>query len=88
MNKCWIKAIRKTQDPRTQIGFSSFIDSIKPMKRCYAEIELSDHMGICSECGAEQLLSYTTCNYNGICQGKVIPIPKVTDGKITILKIV
>jgi hypothetical protein len=31
-------------------------------------------MGICSKCGAQQFLSYKYCNYNGVCNGKIIPI--------------
>lgn len=37
----------------------------------------SNELGICSECGASQFLSYGTCNYNGVCAGKVIR-PKTT----------
>jgi hypothetical protein len=38
------------------------------------EVEYKDTLGICSDCGAEQLLSYIVCNYNGICHGRVNPI--------------
>lgn len=29
--------------------------------------------GICNKCGAYQYLSYITCNYNGVCNGRVVP---------------
>lgn len=35
--------------------------------------ETSNKMGKCDKCGAIQFLSYKRCNYNGICDGKVIP---------------
>lgn len=37
-----------------------------------------DRMGKCEKCGATQFLSYITCNYNGICKGRVIPIETST----------
>lgn len=36
--------------------------------------ETSNQMGKCEKCGATQFLSYGICNYNGICNGKIIPI--------------
>ncbi len=35
-----------------------------------------NELGVCDKCGATQFLSYVVCNYNGICDGKVIPIKK------------
>lgn len=42
----------------------------KPIKQ--VRLELSD-MGNCNKCNAHQFASYLVCNYNGICDGKVIP---------------
>lgn len=35
--------------------------------------EAANKMGVCDTCGAIQFLSYITCNYNGVCKGKIIP---------------
>lgn len=40
-----------------------------------------DRMGKCEKCGATQFLSYITCNYNGICKGKIVPIELSTREK-------
>ena len=41
-------------------------------------------IGKCNKCGAEQLLSYYACNYNGVCNGEIIHIPKITNNEITL----
>jgi len=38
------------------------------------DLKYEDEIGVCNKCGATQLLSYNKCNYNGICNGIVIPI--------------
>lgn len=36
------------------------------------DVNIDATCGICDKCGAYQLLSYNTCNYNGVCNGKVV----------------
>jgi hypothetical protein len=36
-------------------------------------MENVSNLGKCEKCGATQLLSYSICNYNGMCNGKVVP---------------
>ena len=43
--------------------------------------ETSNQMGKCEKCGATQFLSYGICNYNGICNGKIIAIQTSTRTK-------
>lgn len=47
----------------------------------FADKNIKPLIGKCEQCGAEQFLSYVTCNYNGICKGRVLPIKADTDGQ-------
>ena len=51
-------------------------------------IEIDSNIGICEDCGAEQLLSYNICNYNGICKGHVVNKPKTnSQNECSIIKL-
>ena len=53
-------------------------------------VEYDDKMGYCNKCNAYQYSSYIGCNYNGICDGKVIPDTKLKvskDNTITIRRV-
>ena len=57
----------------------AFINSFIESKCSITEvlIEIDKNIGVCEDCGAEQFLSYVTCNYNGICNGHVVNKPKI-----------
>ena len=53
-------------------------------------VEYDDTMGYCDKCSAYQYSSYLGCNYNGICDGRVIPDIKLKvskDNTITIRRV-
>ena len=56
-----------------------FIDKPK-IQNSFVELEMDEKCGVCEECGAYQLLSYATCNYNRICHGHIVKTPKISDG--------
>jgi len=95
----YLRVISTTDDikkDRININFNfsrpsdAFINSLIESKCTIKEvlIEIDSNIGICEKCGAEQLLSYITCNYNGICHGKVIYKLKTnTNNECSIIKL-